>query len=59
LKIAEDPLPICAQLDWIVQVENAREYYNFTIDEDENPRNINIPKFEGSHTVAGPPLECP
>lgn len=23
LKIAEDPLPICTQLDWIAQVENA------------------------------------
>ena len=40
LKIAEDPLPICTQLDWTTQVENARECYNFTIDEDENPRNI-------------------
>ena len=58
MKIAEDPLPIGTQLDWIVRVENARECYNFTIDEDENPRNINIPESEGTRIVAGPPLEC-
>ena len=26
---------------------------------DENPRNINIPKSEGSCVVVRPPLECP
>ena len=59
LKISEDPLPICTQLDWTTKVENARECYNFTIDEDENTRNINIPESEGSCVVARPPLECP
>ena len=59
LKIAEDPLPICTQLDWTMQVENARECYNFTIDEDENPRNINIPEFARTCVVVRPPLECP
>lgn len=29
-----------------------------TIEEDENPRNINIPESEGSRTATGPPLEC-
>ena len=59
LKIVEDPLPICTQLDWTAQVENERECYNFTIDEDENPRNINISKSEGTCAVVDPPLECP
>ena len=59
LKIAEYPLPKCTQLDWTTQVDNAREFYNFTIKEDENPRNINIPVFEGTHAVAKPPLDCP
>ena len=59
LKIVEDPLPICTQLDWTAQVENVRECYNFTIDEDENPRNINIQESEGTYAVVGPPLECP
>ena len=59
LKIAEDPLPVCTQLDWTTRVENARECYNFTRDEDENPRNINIPESEGTRAIARPPLECP
>ena len=59
MKIAKDPLPIHTQPDWTVQIENARECYNFTIDEDDDPRNINIPESEGSRVVAGPILECP
>ena len=59
MKIVEDPLPICIQPDWIAQIENAIECYNFTIDEDDDPRNINIPEFEGSRAVVGPTLECP
>ena len=42
-----------------MQTENATECYNFTIDEDDDPRNINIPESKGSHTVVGPTLECP
>ena len=59
MKIIEEPLPICTEPDWTMQIENTKECYNFTIDEDENPQDINIPEFEGSHTVVGPPLECP
>ena len=59
MKIVEDPSPICMQLDWTAQIENAKECYNFTIDEDDNPRDINISESEGSCAVAGPTLECP
>ena len=59
MKIVEDPSPIWIHLDWTTQIENARECYNFTIDEDDNPRNINISESEGSHAVVGPTLECP
>ena len=59
MKIAEDPLPICTQPDWTAQTKNARECYNFTIDEDDDPRNINIPESEGSHVVTRPTLDCP
>jgi hypothetical protein len=59
MKIAEDPLPIHTQPYWTAQIENDRECYNFTIDEDDDPRNINILEFEGSRVVAGPILECP
>jgi hypothetical protein len=58
LKIAEDPLPIYTHPDWTAQIENAKECYNFTIEEDENPRDINILESEGSSAVVGPPLEC-
>jgi hypothetical protein len=59
MKIAEDPIPICTQPGWTVQTENAREWYNFTIDEEHDPRNINISEFEGSRAIVGPTLECP
>ena len=59
MKSIEDPLPICTQPDWTAQTENARECYNFTIDKDDDPRNINIPEPEGSCAVTGPILECP
>ena len=59
MKIVEDPSSICTQPDWIAQIENVGECYNFTIDEDDDPRNINIPKSKGSCVVVGPTLECP
>ena len=42
-----------------MQTQNARECYNFAIDEEDDPRNINIPEFEGSRVVARPTLNCP
>ena len=58
MKIAEDLSPICIKPDWTAQTENARECYNFTIDEDHDPRNINILESEGFDTVARPTVEC-
>jgi hypothetical protein len=40
-----------------VQIGNAKECYNFTIEEDDDPRDINIPESEGSHAIAGPTLD--
>ena len=37
IKITDDPLPISIQIDWTVQEKNAKECYNFTIDEDDDP----------------------
>lgn len=46
------PLPIFNHPDWAMQIENAVECYNFAIDKkEEDPRNVNIPKLEGSHDV--------
>ena len=57
IKIADNPLPICIQTNWTTQIENARECYNFTIDEEDDPRNINIPKSKRSHAVVGPIID--
>ena len=59
MKIAKDPLPICIHPDQTAQTENARECYNFTIDEDDDPGTIHIPEYEGFRVVARPTLECP
>ena len=41
-----------------MQMENAVECYNFAADEEEeDPRNVNIPESEGSRDVQGPELE--
>jgi len=42
------------QLDWSSQLHHALECYNVTTEEeDEDPRNINIPEMEGHHEVEG------
>ena len=51
-----------AQPEWAIQLEDALECYNFEVepeDEDEDPRNTNIPESEGTHDVEGPQLEIP
>ena len=40
-------------------MENAVECYNLAVDEEEDPRNVNIPESEGSCDVQGPTLEIP
>ena len=47
------------QPDWKEQEANAVECYNLTIDEDDDPRNINIPESEGHCEVHGPVVESP
>ena len=45
--------------DWAMQLETALECYNLGVDEDEEPRNINIPESQGTREVQGPELEHP
>ena len=40
------PSSIVNQLDWAVQMETAMECYNFTIGDDDDPHNVNIPESE-------------
>ena len=47
------------QPDWKEQEANAVECYNLAIDEDDDPRNINIPDSEGHCEVHGPAVEAP
>ena len=62
-KIFEDcTISVPAQPEWDIQLEEALECYNFTSelgDEDEDPRNTNIPDSEGTRDVWGPQLEIP
>ena len=47
------------QPDWKEQEANAVECYNLAIDEDDDPRNINILESEGHYEVHGPAVEAP
>ena len=57
--IPQDPLDLI-QLDWTTQLRHALKCYNVTVEEeDEDPRNINIPLTEGHREVKGPQIENP
>lgn len=59
-KVFEDgSLPLYNQPDWEAQLENALECYNLTIDEEEEPHNVNIPESKGSREVQVLKLEIP
>ena len=47
------------QIDWNEQEANAVECYNLTVDEDDDPRNINILDSEGHCEVHGRAVESP
>ena len=45
--------------DWATQEAFAVECYNFTVEEEENPRSLAIPETEGYCDVHGPAVEVP
>ena len=53
------PSPPTSQLDWVAHMENVMECYNFAIEEDDDPRNVNIQESEGSRDVHGPVIDIP
>ena len=56
-KIPQEPWEI-VQLEWSPQLSQALECYNVQAkDDDDDPRNINIPETEGCHEVRGPSIE--
>lgn len=57
LRIPHDPLELIQQ-DWSTQLRHALECYNMTVEEeDEDPRNINIPEAKGHRKVEGLQME--
>jgi len=58
-KIPQEPLEVL-QTTWANQLSSALECYNAKVEEDDDdPRNINIPENEGCHEVRGPSIEDP
>lgn len=53
------PSPPTYHLDWAKQMETVMDCYNFAIEEDDDPHNVNIPESEGSCDVHGLALEIP
>jgi len=43
------------QQEWVVQMEHALECYNIVVEDEEDPRNIDIPE----RRVQGPELQLP
>ena len=59
--LADCSLPVLETPKWKIALEEALECYNLAGEgeEDENPRNVNIPESEGTHDVQGPELKVP
>ena len=58
-KVFDDQEVLEHRPDWPTQEAHAVECYNFTIDEDDDPRNIAIPESEGCCDIHGPAVEAP
>ena len=59
--LADCSLPVFETPKWKIALEQALECYNLTEEgeEDEDPRNINIPMSEGTRDVQGLELKVP
>lgn len=58
-KIHQEPMEVL-QLELATQLRCVLECYNVNVEEDdEDPRNINIPETEGCREVRGPSIEDP
>ncbi len=58
-KVFDDKEVAEYQPDWKEQEANVVECYNLAIDEEDDPRNVNIPESEGHCKVHGPEIELP
>ena len=57
-KVFDDQEVVEHRPNWTAQEAHAVECYNFSIDKDEDPRNIDIPESEGCYDVHGPAVEA-
>ena len=45
--------------EWIVPLQQLQECYNINVDEDDDPRDVNIAETEGHRDIEGPWIELP
>jgi hypothetical protein len=45
--------------EWTAPLQKLQVCYNIDVDEDDDPRNVNITETEGQRDVEGPGVELP
>jgi hypothetical protein len=45
--------------EWIAPLQRLQGCYNINVDEDDDPRNVNISEIEGQRDIEGPGIELP
>jgi hypothetical protein len=45
--------------EWIVPLQKLQGCYNINVDEDDDPRKVNIAETEGKRNIEGPGVELP
>jgi hypothetical protein len=45
--------------EWTTPLQKLQGYYNINVDEDDDPRKVNIAKTKGQRYVEGPGIELP
>jgi hypothetical protein len=45
--------------EWTEPIQKLQGYYNINVDEDDDPRNVNIVETEGQRDIEGPGVELP
>jgi hypothetical protein len=47
------------EYEWNAPLQRLQGCYNINVDEDDDPRNVNISKNEGQRDIEGPRIELP
>jgi hypothetical protein len=43
--------------EWTAPLQKLQGFYNINVDEDDDPRNVNIAEYEGQRDIEGPGVE--